>query len=297
MLPAILLTGVILVMLSLYIRETVRVNRGPLDSERRTAALGIRGDFGWYQWERWKGVPFRHRWMGKKAITTVPRRAMRIGIPIISTDPTICNNPQTVSFYVNGIKKREYVLTTSKWELITLPVDYAAPFQKYIEPFTAIRIEVSRTWVPLETTGEEDIRTLGIVVGEFRWLPPVKKTGGWHKQEMWEEKIPFRWSKQYAWREIAVSTNSVMEIPMYASNVLLRRWPLDVALYFNGEYLDTVTFRHKRWKNYRYPLPESVEPGSTNVIEFITSRTWVPKHYGFDDPRELGIAVGEITLK
>lgn len=297
-LPLAILAGVIMLIFSLYVWQTIRVNRGPLDSERRAAAVGIRGDFGWYQWERWKGVPFRHRWMGKKAITTVPRRTTRIGIPIISTDPTISNKPQTVSFFVNGVKKREFILKTpGKWELITLPVDYADPFQKHVEPYTAIRIEVTRTWVPLQTTGEKDIRDLGIVVGEFRWMPPAKKMGGWHKLEQWEDTIPFRWSTQYAWREIAVSTNNTMEIPMYASNVLLRRWPLDVALYFNGEYLDTVTFRHKRWKNYRYPLPESVKPGSTNIIEFITSRTWVPKHYGFDDPRELGIAVGEITLK
>jgi O-antigen ligase len=293
-----IIVGISVGLLGLYLFAVIWNSHHRFDTERRIAACGIDGEFGWHNWERWKGVPFRHRWMGKRAVATVPRKNMTIGIPIVSNNPLITNNPQKVTFYLNGSKAREFELTKpGKWELIQLPVRYADAFQQYIEPCTALRIEVDRTWIPMEITGETDTRNLGIVVGEFRWQAPAQEMGGWYRSNLWDNTIPFRWSKEYAWRKLHISTNRFMEIPMYASNVLLRYWPLNAALYLNGHYLDTVTFNDKQWKNYRYPLPDTVKAGTNNIIEFITSRTWVPKHYGFDDKRELGVAVGDITFK
>jgi len=229
---------------------------------------------------------------------TVPRKNLILGIPIVSNDPTISNNPQKVTFYLDGIIAKEYMLRTpGKWELISFPAPYADPFIRNIKPQVTVRITVDRTWIPLDTTGEKDVRELGIVVGEFRWREPRGMMEGWYKPEVWEGSIPYRWSTGYAWRTIVTSTNHYIEIPMYASNLLLSRWPVDAALYLNSEYLSTITFNTKRWKNYTFPLPESIKPNSTNILEIIPSRTWVPKHYGFDDKRELGIAVGEITLE
>jgi len=293
-----ILAGISVIVLGLYIYAVTWNGRHSLNTERRIATCGLTGEFGWYNWERWKGVPFRHRWMGKQAVATIPRKNMILGIPIVSNNPMITNTPQRVTFYLNGTKAKEYALVNpGKWELIKIPVRYADAFQEYIEPCTAIRIEVDRTWVPLNVSGEKDTRELGIVVGEFRWHEPEKELGGWYRSNLWDETIPFRWSKEYAWRKLYVSTNRFMEIPMYASNVLLRYRPLNAALYLNGKYLDTVTFNDKQWKNYRYPLPDTIKPGTSNMIEFIISRTWVPKHYGFDDKRELGVAVGDITFK
>ena len=291
------ITGIVVVLFGGYVYAVTWNAENSLNSERRIAACGLKGEFGWYNWEHWKGVPFKHRWMGKEALSIIPRKNMMLGIPIISNNPMITNTPQKVSFYLNGRKAREYALKNpGKWELIKIPVHYADPFQKYIEPCTAVRIEVDRTWVPKDVSGEKDTRELGIVVGEFRWQSHEKDMGGWYRSNMWDNTIPFRWSKEYAWRKLHISTNDFMEIPMYASNVLLRYRPLNVALYLNGSYLDTVTFNDKQWKIYRYPLPDTVKPNTTNTLEFNVSRTWVPKHYGFDDERELGIAVGDITF-
>jgi len=45
------------------------------------------------------------------------------------------------------------------------------------------------------------------------------------------------------------------------------------------------------------PLPKDCKQNSTNIIEFVAERTWMPKHYGFEDSRNFGIAVGEITME
>ena len=84
---------------------------------------------------------------------------------------------------------------------------------------------------------------------------------------------------------------------MYASNLLLRRWPLRVALYINRQYLDTVTFRDKRWKNYTYPVAAFAGQNTTGTLEIIPERTWVPRHFGFEDERPLGVAVGTINAR
>jgi len=88
--------------------------------------------------------------------------------------------------------------------------------------------------------------------------------------------------------------NHKIKIPLSAANILLKWWPVDLAVYFNNKYLDTVTFENKIWKNYTYTIPKNFQIGSTGIVEFIVERTWIPKHYGFDDPRELGVAVGDI---
>jgi len=207
------------------------------------------------------------------------------------------NNPINVSFYVNGLKVRNHSIEKpGEWALIKFFVPYANPFIKNISPHASIRIEADRTWTP-EESPEDDTRRLSILTGKLRWLDPEEEAGGWHKKEKWKNDRPFSWSGIHAYRTVIVNSNKYIKIPTYANNLLLKKWPLDVAVYLNGKFLDTITIRDKYWKNHRYPLPKNCIPGSTNIIEFIAERTWVPKHYGFEDTRNLGIAVGEITLE
>ena len=131
----------------------------------------------------------------------------------------------------------------------------------------------------------------------LRWLEPDSTDGGWHAPETAPDGTAFRWSSGYAWQRLPAGTNSFINIPMYASNIQLRRWPLRVAVYVNRRHLDTVTFTDKRWKNYRYPLPADVPQDADVLVEFVPSRTWVPRHYGFDDSRALGVAVGTLTCE
>jgi|GEM_PF-1107796 len=288
----------IVILLCLYAWRTLENSRTGLNTARRCAAYGLKDEKGWYKWESWENVPFKVRWMGKTATSTVKRDNLLLGVPVMSTDTEISsNNPINVSFYVNGLKVRNHKIEKpGEWSLIKFFVPYANPFIKNINPHVTIRIEADRTWIPKEAP-EKDTRELSLLTGEFRWLDPEEENGGWHKREKWKNERPFSWGGIHAYRTVVVQSNRYMKIPMYASNLLLKKFPLDVAVYFNSKYLDTITFRDKHWKNYRYPLPKGCKPGSTNIIEFIAERTWVPKHYGFEDTRSLGVAVGDITLE
>ena len=269
-----------------------------MNTERRNAVYGLKNETGFYKWENWKNIPFKVRWMGKIATSTVERENLFLGIPIMSNAPNLStNNPIKISFFVNGLKVKNHIIEKpGEWALIKFLVPYANPFIKNISPHASIRIEADRTWMP-EASAEDDTRKLSILTGEFRWLEPEEEEGGWYKEELWKNKKPFTWSGIHAYRTVIVNSNKYIKIPMYASNLLLKKFPLDVAIYFNGNILDTITFRDKSWKNYRYPLPKNCKQNSTNIIEFVAERTWMPKHYGFEDTRNFGVAVGVITLE
>jgi hypothetical protein len=288
----------LLLLIAVFVWQTRAVNCGALNTQRRLAVCGLASETGWLAWETVPGQPFRARWIGAQALSVMPRENLLLGVPVLSPPVASTAQPVRVRCYVNGTLMREHTFTTpGEWALLTMPVPYADAFAHAFAPHTAVRIEAGRTWVPHTATGADDVRTLGVMVGQVRWLEPDGPAGGWFKRERWDGVTPFRWAGGYAWQKCALATNTHMQIPLYASNIQLRRWPLQVALYFNRQYFDTITLRDKRWKSYTYPLPAGVQACTTALVEVISARTWVPKHYGFADPRALGVAVGDITFE
>ena len=289
-----IIPALIIILLAFYAWRIYENNNKSLNSERRQAVYGLKIEKGWEKWENWKGVPFQHRWIKKVAHITLERKDLLLGFPILSSNPKLAENHQKVSFYVNGNKINEIILDKpGEWKLIKFPAPYANAFIHSLPAFVSVRIEVDKLWKPSSVSTNEDVRSLGITVGKHRWLTPESEMGGWYGVDFLDD-MPFWWSKKYAWRKVIVGEKHKLKIPFSAANILLKWWPLDVAVYFNNEYIDTVTFRNKAWKNYTYPISEKFRTGSTGVVEFISSRTWIPKHYGFDDSRPLGISVGEI---
>jgi len=289
-----IVAALVVIMLAFYIWRIWDNNNNSLNSERRQAAYNLKVEKGWGKWEKWTGVPFQHRWIKKNAHITLERKDVLLGFPIISSNPNLADEPQTVSFYVNGDKITDAVLDKpGEWKLIKFPTPYANAFIHSLPARISVRIEVDKLWKPSSVSTNEDVRSLGITVGKHRWLTPEGDMGGWYGVDFLND-MPFWWSGKYAWRKVPIGEKHKMKIPFSAANILLKWWPLDVAVYFNNEYIDTITFRNKSWKNYTYPIPEKFQTDSTGIVEFITSRTWIPKHYGFNDTRDLGIAVGEI---
>jgi len=233
----------VIIVLALYAWKTYQNSKNSLNSERRNAIYGLKNEAGFYKWENWGNIPFKVRWMGKTATSTVERKNLFLGIPIMSNAPDLStNNPIKVSFFVNGQKVKNYTIKKpGEWALIKFLVPYANPFVKNISPHTSIRIEADRTWIP-EASKENDTRKLSVLTGEFRWMNPENDKGGWYKEELWKNEKPFAWSRIHAYRTVIVNSNKYIKIPMYASNLLLKKIPLDVAIYFNGKFLDTITF-------------------------------------------------------
>ncbi|MCX7847073.1 MAG: O-antigen ligase family protein [bacterium] len=289
--------AVLALVILIYAWRGVENNRGRLNGERRMATFGLVSEAGWYAWETLEGVPFRVRWTGRCAATVLRRETNILAIPMLADDPSVTSQPQVVSIYLNGRRAAEHTFTRpGVWHLLRVAVPYADPFCASLPAHVAVRIVVSRTWVPRKVTGGDDDRTLGVLVGAWRWEEPIAD-GGWHSEENAPDGTPFRWSTDYAWCVVPVNTGAFINIPMYASNILLRRWPLRVAVYLNRQHLDTIVLSDKRWKQYRYPLPADLPSWARVLVELIPSRTWVPRHYGFEDSRALGVAVGPIRVE
>jgi len=292
-----IIAALILVLLAFYAWRVIENNKTSLNCERRQAAYGLKIEKGWGKWEHWKGVPFKHRWIKSVAHATLKRENLLIAFPIVSGNPKLAENPQKISFFINGVKMKETILDKpGEWKLIKIPAPYANPFIHSFSPEISVRIEVDKLWSPNAVSTNEDVRLLGITVGKHRWLSPEGESGGWYGKEKYNG-VPCRWSGKYAWEKVPIGENHKIKIPLSAANILLKWWPLNLAVYFNNQYVDTVTFENKTWKNYTYPIPEKFPTGSTGIVEFISERTWIPKHYGFDDPRNLGVAVGDIITE
>lgn len=284
---------------ALYTWRVYSVNTsGQLNGERRRAAYALKGEYGFYNWENWEGMPFKVRWTGDKAIATIPRENAVIRIPIMTTLPTCTQTPQRVDISINGLHVAQTNLSEiGKWVYMDIPVPYANAFVKGFKPHTTVRLEVSPTWVPGELIGGSDMRELGVLAGPFSWHAPAQDESGFYSWEKWDNTKPFRWTDGYAWQKIIVQSNRQVEIPLYASHILLNKWNVRAEIYFDTSRIGSVNFNDKNWKTYQYTLGNSYPIGTTGLLEIVTSRVWIPKHYGFDDDRKLGVAVGEIKVE
>jgi len=112
----------------------------------------------------------------------------------VSNNPELEKNPQTVTFYINGQKMKEAVLSKpGEWKLIKIPAPYANAFISTIPPKISVRIEVDKLWTPNVVSTNEDIRELGITVGEHRWFSPEGETGGWLGKKEKYNNISYYW--------------------------------------------------------------------------------------------------------
>jgi O-antigen ligase len=124
---------------------------------------------------------------------------------------------------------------------------------------------------------------------------------GSYKTERTDDGRQFQWTKKNRGVTVAVQ-GPVLEIPMTASHPDIRENPVKVQVYLIKDFfrekrlLDEITLRESSWKTYEYHLPDEV--GTEVLLIFKVSRTWNPrKASGTLDPRDLGVALGEITFK
>lgn len=126
----------------------------------------------------------------------------------------------------------------------------------------------------------------------------IKQEFGFYRWEKDNEGRKFRWTRSYGGMEIEIG-EEVMEIPLLASHPDIEKKPVKVRIYLVKDFfkekrlLDEIVLKQNIWQTYEYSLPEEV--GEKVILLFKVSRTWNPqKWHGTPDPRNLGIAVGQI---
>ncbi len=132
-------------------------------------------------------------------------------------------------------------------------------------------------------------------------LLDLKQNFGLYRLEKTQDGREFRWTRGYGGLTIKIE-KPVVEIPMLASHPDIKKNPLRVKIYLIKNFfkekrmLDEVVLTENSWKTYEYYVPEEVNRQA--ILLFKVSRTWNPlKTFGTPDPRNLGIAVGEINFK
>ena len=268
------------------------LNLKELNSERRQASIEQESEAGFYSWENWHAQSKPWRWCGKEGYLCVKKMNNYASFDLISNYPDLTNDPQRVTVYVNGESRTNVTLSVPGLAYrVTVPVDYALPFEAVTGQCAAFRLECEKTWRPSDYGVEGDGRELGVAMSHVRWLKEKTQEGGFHNKERTPEGLIFAWTKDQAHFEFAGGKKSGLKMKMKAQNPFLRHFPVSVALYVNGSYLDTVVLGDKAWRTFDYEIPEDIPRRTRNLLEIIVSRCWMPRHYGFMDDRSLGVEV------
>ncbi len=139
-----------------------------LSLERRTAALGIRQEFGLDKVETTpEGREFR--WSRKQAAMTVRLAGPDLEIPLLASHPDVRERPVVVRvFQVADFfrgKKLLSVITIRDNSWMTCRLSLPGETGRDV----ILLFEVSRTWNPLRTLGAPDPRNLGVAIGKVEF--------------------------------------------------------------------------------------------------------------------------------
>ena len=129
----------------------------------------------------------------------------------------------------------------------------------------------------------------------------LKQDFGFYKVEETRDGRKFRWTKDHGGLMLTIE-KAVLEIPLLASHPDLEIHPVRLKILLLKDFfkqkreLDNILINERGWKMYSYHLPEEV--GQDVILLLKVSRTWNPlKTKGAPDPRNLGIALGQIQFR
>jgi O-antigen ligase len=129
----------------------------------------------------------------------------------------------------------------------------------------------------------------------------LKQDFGLYQVETTEDGRKFQWMREYGGMTLKIE-KPIIQIPLHVSHPDIEKRPVKVRIYLIKEFfkeqrlLDEITLNNSIWRTYEYLIPEEV--GNEVILLVKVSRTWNPqKVLGTPDPRNLGVAVGEIEFK
>ena len=129
----------------------------------------------------------------------------------------------------------------------------------------------------------------------------IKQNFGLYRVEMMGDGQKFQWTREYGGLSLEV-VKPVIKIPLHASHPDIKEDPVKVKIYLVKEFfkekrlLDELVLTDSAWRTCEFQIPE--ELGEKVILLLYVSRTWNPqKAWGVPDPRNLGVAVGEIEFK
>lgn len=269
-----------------------RLNRGDMNSERRRASIGKTGTDGFREMEYWGSSDNAWRWCGREGVMCLQKLNSRLSFDLVSNCPGLTGTPQRVTVYLNGSPETNVTLSApGQIATVTLATGYPLPFDALTDQHLSLRLSCEHVWRPCDYGTPGDERELGVAMGRLRWLPDDRPEAGFYEREKEPDGRVFAWSGGAAFFSDRPRKWGTLEISLKALNPMLRFREVTVAIYVNGHFLDVVHLGDHNWRTYEYELPDDVPKKRWNLVELFVSRCWLPRHYGFEDGRSLGVAV------
>jgi hypothetical protein len=129
----------------------------------------------------------------------------------------------------------------------------------------------------------------------------IKQDFGFYEYEKTREGETFRWTREYGGLTVNVA-KPVIRIPILASHPDIKQNPVRVRIYLIKDFfkrkilLDDLRLSKNEWRVFEYRLPEEINRDVILLLK--VGRTWNPhKIQGVPDPRNLGVALGEVRFR
>ena len=129
----------------------------------------------------------------------------------------------------------------------------------------------------------------------------LKQDFGLYPAEKDNEGREFRWTRNYGGLTLKIE-KPILVLPLHASHPDIHKKPITIRLYFvkdlfrQKRLVKEITLARNEWQDVVLAVPEEV--GQDVILLIKIDRTWNPlKTTGVPDPRDLGIAVGNITFQ
>jgi len=123
---------------------------------------------------------------------------------------------------------------------------------------------------------------------------------GLYEAEFRDDGGIFYWTREYGGFPIAINKPYIV-IPIHAAHPNIGKDPVKVKIFLIKDFfkqkvkLGEIILTDTDWQTYVFDVSEEVDKEVILLME--VSRTWIPiKIKGTPDPRNLGVAVGEIKL-
>ena len=268
-----------------------------------TARLSLRKqrqEFGWYKtegfygWETWHetGVP-RMRYTGLSATDMLACEGILFRQQWACRHPDIGERPVRVTFTL-GSATTNIVVGDNEWHVTDMVIPWSA-----LDSLIAYRIGVDRTWNPMDWGVSNDLRALGVSLGEATWSDAV----GFYDKETWPQDGRPMAGQEYHWAAQAAqllvrSTTAYVRVPILITHPNLSETPVVLSITVNDTLATNVVWTTNGWQDvllFCRPKVTAVTPPERCYIGFHVSRTWEPAYEGVPDLRELGFAVGPYT--
>lgn len=129
----------------------------------------------------------------------------------------------------------------------------------------------------------------------------LKQDFGLYQLEKTNEGMKFHWTKRNGGFSLMIK-EPIIQIPLLATHPDIQINPVKVKIFLVKDLfkqkilLDEFYLKKKQWSTRKYIVSKHL--GQEVILLFNVNRTWNPKKIlGWPDPRDLGLAIGEIVFK